>query len=246
MHLSESLLHCIVMRRMIIYSIPCVTEKEEPSFSSEAVRPELAYAHEKEKPIETKAAGADLVGMLSVIIMPFSVDQLLGLPKDTSHIGVLLHGTCVGLSLSCILLMTFLSLKIRRLTSRSDMYVESVFRYQSDKDKDKLEYKGNRDLMKALTPNGDVKEESELHARRWYYHGIEKGLGPYYVNGQRLYEYGICTFQWQLITFTITVLHLMCTQHGVSILKVASIPLVLLPGFFCTLLLLARGHADLI
>lgn len=86
---------------------------------------------------------------------------------------------------------------------------------------------------------GQKKNPAELyclHARRWYYDGIEKDT-IYSVKGERLYQLGIKTFQFQLLTFAMSVFNnILLIHHGVAIAKVASVPLIVLPIYFVILL----------
>ncbi|CAD7958619.1 unnamed protein product [Amoebophrya sp. A120] len=144
---------------------------------------ELACGRLGEQILEQKVAGADAFAILIGFLLAFVVEKLLSLnPSDfQNHLWFKVYTSMLGIAsacgFSCVLALTFLGAKIRRLSGRS-LYLFG----SSDEDVDALaaavgEPEITKRVLSVRKANAQTSGTSErstqgklaLHARTWYY-----------------------------------------------------------------------------
>ena len=151
-----------------------------------------------EKIVELKADNADNICVLAAFILSFTISYIFGLDGSEHPLLVALASASAGAGISCVLLLTFLSLKVRRLRGRS------VFRWGEDCDMAQLPEKMVTQLH-APTKDGKADDalasvrhaesgEVRFYARAWYYANGHQGPAIYLA--------GISCLKAQLALFT--------------------------------------------
>mmetsp|Transcript_106821 Transcript_106821/g.309935 ORF Transcript_106821/g.309935 Transcript_106821/m.309935 type:complete len:250 (+) Transcript_106821:165-914(+) len=198
----------------------------------------LLKGRQGEAILEAKAANSDSTAVLSGFILAFSLGVLLELdPSNFSNefLGILFGlSMCAsaGCGLGCVLLLTFLSSKLRRLIGKS------TFFWGTDPDGGALRAahgeKKVAEKIHAAQENNSV-GEVRFAARDWYYTADNKpGLAgrEHFVSAVRYFMVQVVTFAIAALVYIADVMNVWVA--AVSILLVITPPLYAISQLYLT------------